>query len=53
MEITWQDEQAQRLLLGNEAMGLGIVECGCTLAASYPGNRLRGYLFPPFRKGGN
>ena len=23
--------------MGNEAMGRGIVECGCTLAASYPG----------------
>jgi len=37
MEMTWQDEPAQRLLMGNEAMGRGIVECGCTLAASYPG----------------
>src|SRR4030042_1796996 len=37
MEMTWQDEPAQRLLMGNEAMGLGIVEGGCTLAASYPG----------------
>lgn len=27
----------QRILLGNEAMGRGLVECGCTLAASYPG----------------
>jgi TPP-dependent indolepyruvate ferredoxin oxidoreductase alpha subunit len=27
----------QRLLRGNEAMGLGIVEGGCTLAASYHG----------------
>ena len=26
-----------RILMGNEAMGRGIVECGCTLAASYPG----------------
>ena len=37
MEMPWQDEPAQRLLMGNEAMGLGIVEGGCTLAASYPG----------------
>ena len=27
----------QRILLGNEAIGRGIVESGCTLAASYPG----------------
>jgi indolepyruvate ferredoxin oxidoreductase alpha subunit len=26
-----------RLLMGNEAIGRGIVECGVTLAASYPG----------------
>ena len=26
-----------RLLMGNEAMGRGLVECGVTLAASYPG----------------
>ncbi len=28
---------AQRLLLGNEAMGRGLVEAGVSLAASYPG----------------
>ncbi len=27
----------QRLLMGNEAIGRGLVECGVTLAASYPG----------------
>lgn len=27
----------QRILLGNEAIGRGLVESGCTLAASYPG----------------
>ena len=37
MEMIFQDEPAQRLLMGNEAMGRGIVEAGCTLAASYPG----------------
>jgi len=37
MEMTLQDERPQQLLMGNEAMGLGIVEAGCTLAASYPG----------------
>ncbi len=31
------DRTPQRILMGNEAMGRGIVECGCTLAASYPG----------------
>jgi len=27
----------RRVLLGNEAIGRGIVECGCAVAASYPG----------------
>ena len=27
----------QRVLMGNEAIGRGIVECGCAVAASYPG----------------
>ncbi len=27
----------QRILMGNEAIGRGIVEAGCSLAASYPG----------------
>ncbi len=27
----------QRMLMGNEAIGRGLVENGCTLAASYPG----------------
>lgn len=28
---------SQRLLMGNEAIARGLIECGCTLAASYPG----------------
>jgi indolepyruvate ferredoxin oxidoreductase alpha subunit len=28
---------AKRILMGNEAMGRGIVEAGCTVATSYPG----------------
>ena len=32
-----KDISAQRLLMGNEAMGRGLVECGVTLAVSYPG----------------
>lgn len=31
------DRVEQRMLMGNEALGRGLVECGCTLAASYPG----------------
>jgi indolepyruvate ferredoxin oxidoreductase, alpha subunit len=31
------DKPEQRMLMGNEAIGRGIVENGCTLAASYPG----------------
>jgi len=27
----------RRVLMGNEAIGRGIVECGCAVAASYPG----------------
>ena len=27
----------RKILLGNEAIALGIVESGCTLATSYPG----------------
>ena len=27
----------QRVLMGNEAIGRGIVECGCSVATSYPG----------------
>ena len=27
----------QRILMGNEAIGRGLVEEGCTLAAAYPG----------------
>jgi len=32
-----KDVSTQRLLMGNEAMGRGLVENGVTLAASYPG----------------
>jgi len=31
------NKQNQRILMGNEAMGRGLVEAGVTLAASYPG----------------
>ena len=31
------DTQVQRLLMGNEAMGRGLIEAGVSLAASYPG----------------
>jgi indolepyruvate ferredoxin oxidoreductase alpha subunit len=31
------EENTQRILMGNEAMGRGIVEAGCTVATSYPG----------------
>jgi indolepyruvate ferredoxin oxidoreductase alpha subunit len=27
----------RHVLMGNEAIGRGIVECGCSVAASYPG----------------
>lgn len=31
------DKLEQRMLMGNEALGRGLIESGCTLAASYPG----------------
>jgi indolepyruvate ferredoxin oxidoreductase, alpha subunit len=31
------DTTEQRMLMGNEALGRGLIEQGCTLAASYPG----------------
>jgi indolepyruvate ferredoxin oxidoreductase alpha subunit len=31
------DKKEQRILMGNEAIGRGLVEEGCTLAAAYPG----------------
>ena len=31
------DKTEQRILMGNEAIGRGLVEEGCTLAAAYPG----------------
>ncbi|MCP4756073.1 MAG: indolepyruvate oxidoreductase [Proteobacteria bacterium] len=31
------DKQDQKLLMGNEAIGRGLVETGCTLVAAYPG----------------
>jgi pyruvate/2-oxoacid:ferredoxin oxidoreductase alpha subunit len=34
--------------MGNEALGRGIVEAGCTLAASYPGTRARDGISPLF-----
>ena len=45
------DINQQRILMGNEALGRGIVEAGCTLAASYPGTPAS-EVFPPFSKGG-
>jgi hypothetical protein len=44
-------ENNQRILMGNEAIGRGIVEAGVSLAASYPGPRFD-LEFPPFFKGG-
>jgi indolepyruvate ferredoxin oxidoreductase alpha subunit len=32
-----KNQDTQRILMGNEAMGRGLVEAGVTLAASYPG----------------
>src|SRR3989339_1238998 len=37
IEETLLVENHQRILMGNEALGRGIVEAGVTLAASYPG----------------
>ena len=31
------NRQEERMLMGNEAIGRGIFESGCTLVASYPG----------------
>ena len=36
-KVISRDTVTQRLLMGNEAIGRGLVECGVTLAASYPG----------------
>ena len=38
----------QRILMGNEALGRGIVEAGVTLAASYPGTPAREGISPLF-----
>ncbi len=32
------DTKTHRLLMGNEAMGRGLIEAGVSLAASYPGH---------------
>ena len=37
----------QRILMGNEALGRGIVEAGVTLAASYPGTPASEMYFSP------
>ena len=37
MKNNYIDINQQRILMGNEAMGRGIVEAGCTVATSYPG----------------
>ncbi len=34
---TSKNIETQRILMGNEAIGRGLVECGVSLAASYPG----------------
>ena len=31
------EKSGQRILMGNEAIGRGLVEEGCTLVAAYPG----------------
>jgi indolepyruvate ferredoxin oxidoreductase, alpha subunit len=41
-------ENNQRILMGNEALGRGIVEAGVTLAASYPGTPASGDISPLF-----
>jgi len=38
----------QRILMGNEALGRGIVEAGVTLAASYPGTPASEGISPLF-----
>jgi TPP-dependent indolepyruvate ferredoxin oxidoreductase alpha subunit len=38
----------QRILMGNEALGRGIVEAGVSLAASYPGPSARDGISPLF-----
>jgi indolepyruvate ferredoxin oxidoreductase, alpha subunit len=38
----------QRILMGNEALGRGIVEAGVSLAASYPGTPTSGNISPLF-----
>ena len=42
------EDNNQRILMGNEAMGRGIVEAGVTLAASYPGTPASGDISPLF-----
>ena len=41
-------ENHQRILMGNEALGRGIVEAGVTLVASYPGTPASGRISPLF-----
>ena len=41
-------ENQQRILMGNEALGRGIVEAGCTVATSYPGTPVREGISPLF-----
>ncbi len=42
------EDNNQRILMGNEALGRGIVEAGVTLAASYPGPSVRDGISPLF-----
>jgi TPP-dependent indolepyruvate ferredoxin oxidoreductase alpha subunit len=42
------NKNQQRILMGNEAMGRGIVEAGVSLAPSYPGSPASGDISPLF-----
>jgi TPP-dependent indolepyruvate ferredoxin oxidoreductase alpha subunit len=42
------NKKNQCILMGNEALGRGIVEAGVTLAASYPGTPASGDISPLF-----
>jgi len=48
MKNRTKDADTQRILMGNEAMGRGIVEAGASLAASYPGTPASGDISPLF-----
>jgi indolepyruvate ferredoxin oxidoreductase alpha subunit len=42
------NKNQQRILMGNEAIGRGIVEAGVTVATSYPGTPAPGRISPLF-----